>query len=177
MIILPPIARMFEITQTSFGVISATGVPNSAQVIASGFMYGFEAGKVAGFVNIGRIVLIPAGALFIYVLTMTKDVLASEKISFFQTLKEKFPIYVIGFVIVWGANCLHLFPKPAVFAMEKVMIWFFSLSFVGLGLQTNLAEVRKAGVKGLIVGYIGGSVKLVLALVVIIILMKYGYIN
>jgi len=177
MIILPPIARIFEISEYAFGVVSATGVPNSAQVIASGFMYGFEAGKVAGFVNIGRIVLIPAGALFIYVLTMTKDVIASEKISFFQTVKEKFPIYVIGFVIVWGANCLHWFPKPAVFAMEKVMIWFFSLSFVGLGLQTNLAEVRKAGVKGLLVGYIGGSVKLFLALVVIIILIKYGYID
>jgi uncharacterized integral membrane protein (TIGR00698 family) len=177
MIILPPIARIFEVTQFSFGVISATGVPNSAQVIASGFMYGFEAGKVAGFVNIGRIVLIPAGALFIYFFTMTREVLGSEKINIWQTVKEKFPIYVIGFVIVWGANCLHLFPKPAVFAMEKVMIWLFSLSFVGLGLQTKLADVRKAGVKGLIAGYLGGSVKLLLALFVVIALMKYGLID
>jgi uncharacterized integral membrane protein (TIGR00698 family) len=177
MIILPPIARMFEVTQFSFGVISATGVPNSAQVIASGFMYGFDAGKVAGFVNIGRIVLIPAGALFIYFFTMTREVLGSEKINVWQTVKEKFPVYVIGFVIVWGANCMHLFPKPAVFAMEKVMIWLFSLSFVGLGLQTKLSDVRKAGVKGLIAGYLGGSVKLLLALFVIIALMNYGLID
>jgi uncharacterized integral membrane protein (TIGR00698 family) len=177
MIVLPPIARIFEVTQFSFGVVSATGVPNSAQVIASGFMYGFEAGKVAGFVNIGRIVLIPAGALFIYFFTMTRDVLGSEKINIWQTVREKFPIYVIGFIIVWGANCLHLFPKPAVFAMEKVMIWFFSLSFVGLGLQTNLTEVKKAGVQGLAAGYLGGIVKLILALVVIIVLMKYGLID
>jgi uncharacterized integral membrane protein (TIGR00698 family) len=177
MIILPPIARIFEVTQFSFGVVSATGVPNSAQVIASGFMYGFEAGKVAGFVNIGRIVLIPAGALFIYFFIMTREVLGSEKINIWQTVREKFPIYVIGFIIVWGANCLHLFPKPAVFAMEKVMIWLFSFSFVGLGLQTKLTEVRKAGVKGLIAGYIGGSVKLFLALFVIIALMKYGLID
>jgi uncharacterized integral membrane protein (TIGR00698 family) len=177
MIILPPIARLFDVTQFSFGVISATGVPNSAQVIASGFMYGFEAGKVSGFVNIGRIVLIPAGALFIYFFTMTREVLGSEKINIWQTIREKFPVYVIGFVIVWGANCLHLFPKPAVFAMEKVMIWLFSLSFVGLGLQTKLADVRKAGVKGLIAGYVGGSVKLLLALFVIIALMKYGHIE
>jgi uncharacterized integral membrane protein (TIGR00698 family) len=177
MIILPPIARIFEITQFSFGVVSATGVPNSAQVIASGFMYGFEAGKVAGFVNIGRIVLIPAGALFIYFFTMTRDVLGSEKINILQLIKEKFPIYVIGFMIVWGANCLHLFPKPAVFAMEKVMIWFFSLSFVGLGLQTNLKAVTQAGIKGMIAGYIGGCVKLFLALFVIIVLMKSGFID
>jgi uncharacterized integral membrane protein (TIGR00698 family) len=177
MIILPPIARLFDVTQFSFGVVSATGVPNSAQVIASGFMYGFEAGKVAGFVNIGRIVLIPAGALFIYFFTMTRDVLGSEKINILQHIREKFPIYVIGFMIVWGANCLHIFPKPAVFAMEKVMIWFFSLSFVGLGLQTNLKAVTQAGIKGLIAGYIGGCVKLFLALLIIIILMKYGLID
>ena len=174
---LPALGRLLEITQNSFGVVSATGVPNSAQVIATGFMYGFEAGKVAGFVNIGRIVLIPAGALFIYFFTMTRDVLASEKISILQTVKEKFPIYVLGFIIVWGANCLHLFPKPAVFAMEKVMIWFFSLSFVGLGLQTKLSDVRKAGIKGAIVGYMAGAIKLIFALIVIVFLMRQGFLR
>jgi uncharacterized integral membrane protein (TIGR00698 family) len=171
---LPYVARLLEINQYSFGVISATGVPNSAQVIASGYMYGFEAGKVAGFVNIGRVVLIPAGALFIYFLSMTREVLTSEKIDIWQTVKEKFPVYVFGFVIVWAANCFHLFPKPAVFAMEKVMIWFFSLSFVGLGLQTKLADVRRAGIRGAIVGYLAGAIKLLLAVIVIAILMKKG---
>jgi hypothetical protein len=61
--------------------------------------------------------------------------------------------------------------------MEKVMIWFFSLSFVGLGLQTNLADVRRAGLKGAVVAYIGGAVKLGLAIVVIVILMKKGLLN
>lgn len=174
---LPALGRMLDITQYSFGVLSATGVPNSAQVIATGFMYGFEGGKVAGFVNIGRIVLIPAGALFIYFFTMTRDVLESEKIDIWKTVREKFPIYVLGFIVVWGANCLHFFPKPSVFAMEKVMIWFFSLSFVGLGLQTKLSDVRKAGLKGAMVGYMGGSIKLILALVVIVILMRQGYLK
>jgi uncharacterized membrane protein YadS len=61
--------------------------------------------------------------------------------------------------------------------MEKVMIWFFSLSFVGLGLQTNLSDVRKAGIKGAIVGYMGGAIKLILAIVVIVILMRQGYLR
>lgn len=171
---LPYVARLLEITQYSFGVISATGVPNSAQVIASGYMYGFEAGKVSGFVNIGRVVLIPIGALFIYFLSMTREVLAAEKIDVWQTVKEKFPVYVFGFVIVWAANCFHLFPKPAVFAMEKVMIWFFSLSFVGLGLQTKLSDVRRAGIRGAIVGYLAGAIKLLLAVIAVTILMKKG---
>jgi len=174
---LPALGRLLGITQYSFGVISATGVPNSAQVIATGFMYGFEAGKVAGFVNIGRIVLIPAGALFIYFFTMTRDVLSAEKINILQVIRERFPIYVLGFIVVWLANCMHLFPKPAVFAMEKVMIWFFSLSFVGLGLQTKLSDVRKAGIRGAIVAYIAGTIKLILAVAVVVYLMRHGYLD
>ncbi|MBW2031242.1 MAG: putative sulfate exporter family transporter [Deltaproteobacteria bacterium] len=177
MIGLPALGQLLNISQYSFGVISATGVPNSAQVIATGFMYGFEAGKVAGFVNIGRIVLIPAGALFIYFFAMTRDVLGREKINVLQVIRERFPIYVLGFIAVWLANCLHLFPKPAVFAMDKVMIWFFTLSFVGLGLQTKLSDVRKAGIRGAIVAYIAGTIKLVLAIVVVVILMRQGYLR
>ncbi|MBW2146030.1 MAG: putative sulfate exporter family transporter [Deltaproteobacteria bacterium] len=170
---LPLVARLLEMSQYSFGVLSATGVPNSAQVIATGFMYGFEAGKVSGFVNIGRVVLIPAGALFICFFVLTREVMGTD-IKVWQVIKEKFPIYVFGFIVVWAANCLHLFPKPAVYAMEQVMIWFFTLSFVGLGLQTKLGDVKKAGIKGMIVGYTAGILKLGLCLVVILILIRMG---
>jgi uncharacterized integral membrane protein (TIGR00698 family) len=174
---LPALGRILEITPYSFGVLSAVGLPNSAQVIAAGFLYGFESGKVAGFVNIGRIVLIPAGSLFIYFITMTTDIIGSEKINIWQTVKERFPVYVFGFLFVWVLNCFHFFPKPAVFAMEKIMIWFFSLSFVGLGLQTNLADVKRAGIKGAVVAYIGGAIKLGFAILVVVILMRKGLLN
>jgi len=109
--LLPYLGRAFELSQYTFGIFSAAGVPNSAQVIATGFNYGFEAGKVAGFANIGRIVLIPAGVLFIYFLTLSKEI-RGEKISTWETIKDKFPIFVFGFVAVWVANILHIFPKP-----------------------------------------------------------------
>ena len=51
---LPFIGRLLEMSHYSFGIFSAVGVPNSAQVIATGFNFSFEAGKVAGFANIGR---------------------------------------------------------------------------------------------------------------------------
>ena len=171
--LLPFVGRLFDISQHTFGILSATGVPNSAQVIATGFNYGFEAGKVAGFANIGRIVLIPAGVLFIYFFTFTKEFMA-QNISFWQVIKEKFPVFVFGFVIVWVANCLHLFPKPAVYAMEQVMIWFFTLCFVGIGLQTKFSDVRKAGIGGVAIGWTAGILKVGLCLIVVMILVKMG---
>jgi uncharacterized integral membrane protein (TIGR00698 family) len=172
--ILPWIGRLVGISEYAFGIWSATGVPNSAQVIATGFNYGFDAGKVAGFANIGRIVLIPAGVLFIYFLTFTAE-FKKEQISYWQVIKDKFPIFVFGFVAVWLMNCFHLFPLPARHAMETVMIWFFTLCFVGIGLQTKFADVKSAGLKGLSIAWVAGIIKVVLCLGAIMLGLKLGY--
>jgi uncharacterized integral membrane protein (TIGR00698 family) len=171
---LPVLGRLLEIPSYHFGILSATGVPNSAQVIATGFNYSFEAGKVAGFANIGRIVLIPAGVLFIYFLALTQE-FKKEKISAWVVVKEKFPIFVFGFILVWGMNCLHLWPKPATQAMEVVMTWFFTLCFVGLGMQTKFSDMMKAGVSGIVVGYVAGTLKVVAALGLIYVFWKSGF--
>jgi uncharacterized integral membrane protein (TIGR00698 family) len=155
----------------AFGLLAAAGVPNSNQVIATGFNYSFEAGKVAGFANIGRVVLIPLGVLFVYFLTLTQE-LRSTKIHVWQIVKDKFPIFILGFLVVWIGNCLHLWPQPASEAMGNVMNWFFTLCFIGLGLQTRLADMKKAGAKGILLGYGAGILRVGLCLGLIFILAK-----
>jgi uncharacterized integral membrane protein (TIGR00698 family) len=159
----------------AFGLLCAAGVPNSNQVIATGFNYSFEAGKVAGFANIGRVVLIPLGVLFVYFLTLTQE-LRSTKINVWQIIKDKFPIFILGFLVVWIGNCLHLWPQPASEAMANVMNWFFTLCFIGLGLQTRLADLKKAGLKGILLGYGAGILRVGMCLGLIFILVKWGYI-
>ena len=61
--------------------------------------------------------------------------------------------------------------------MGRVMEWFFSLSFVGLGLLTKLSDLRKAGAKGLVIGYTAGSLRLLLCLILIYIATKMGMLN
>jgi uncharacterized integral membrane protein (TIGR00698 family) len=171
---MPFIGRIVGVPEYAFGIWSAVGVPNSAQVIPTGFNYGFEAGKVAGFANIGRIVLIPAGVLYVYFVAFTAE-FRREKISIWEVLKEKFPMFVFGFMAVWVMNCFHLFPVPARVAMEQVMIWFFAICYVGIGLQTKLADVRKAGFGSVATATLAGVLKLALCLIVIMIGLKYGY--
>ena len=170
---LPFFGRLLQLSSYTFGILCAAGVPNSNQVIATGFNYSFEAGKVAGFSNIGRVVLIPSGVLFIYFMTLTQE-FRSSKINAWQVLKDKFPLFVFGFLIVWIGNCLHLWPQPANEAMEKVMNWFFTLCFVGLGLQTKLGDLRKAGPKGILIGYVAGCLRVGICVGLILLLIKAG---
>src|SRR5512136_1522329 len=96
---LPFFARLLDLSNYAFGILCAAGVPNSNQVIATGFNFSFSAGKVAGFANIGRVVLIPLGVLFVYFMTLTQE-LRSTKINVWQVLKDKFPIFILGFMAV-----------------------------------------------------------------------------
>jgi len=173
---LPLFGRLLELSNYAFGLLCAAGVPNSNQVIATGFNFSFAAGKVAGFANIGRVVLIPAGVLFVYFMTLSQE-FRESKINIWQVMKDKFPIFILGFVIVWIGNCLHLWPVPASEAMEKVMNWFFTLCFVGLGLQTKLGDMKKAGPKGILIGYVAGLMRVGVCLALIFILMKAGLVK
>ena len=51
------------------------------------------------------------------------------------------------------------------------------LSFVGLGLLTKLSDLKKAGPKGLVIGYSAGSLRLILCLVLLYIATKMGMLN
>jgi uncharacterized integral membrane protein (TIGR00698 family) len=172
---LPFFGLLLHLSNNAFGLLSAAGVPNSNQVIATGFNYSFEAGKVAGFANIGRVVLIPLGVLFVYFLTLTQE-LRSTKINVWKIVKDKFPIFILGFLVVWIGNCLHLWPQTASEAMANVMNWFFTLCFIGLGLQTRLADLKKAGLKGILLGYGAGILRVGICLGLIFILVKMGFI-
>jgi len=174
--VLPFIGRWLSMSNDAFGLLSAAGVPNSNQVIATGFNFSFAAGRVAGFTNIGRLVLIPAGVLFIYFMTLGKELRASS-ISFWQVIREKFPIFIFGFAIVWTLNCLKVWPVPASEAMGRVMEWSFALSFVGLGLQTKISDLKKAGAKGIVIGYVAGSLRIVLCLILLFIVIKMGFLS
>jgi uncharacterized integral membrane protein (TIGR00698 family) len=170
---LPFFGLLLKLSNNAFGLLAAAGVPNSNQVIATGFNFSFEAGKVAGFANIGRVVLIPLGVLFVYFMSLTQE-LRSTKINIWHVIRDRFPIFILGFIVVWIGNCLHLWPQPASEAMGNVMNWFFTLCFIGLGLQTRLADMKKAGLKGILIGYGAGFLRVGTCLLLIFILAKAG---
>ncbi len=170
---MPYLGRWIGLTDYEYGVWSATGILNSAQVIASGFMFSDEAGKVAGFVNMGRVVLLPLAALFVGIIVMAREVKAGlavpgQKINKWQVIRDKFPVFVFGFIIIWFLTSAGAFTPESRVWMGKVMTWFFTLGFVGLGLGTNLRDLKKAGGKPLIIGLIAGLAKVGLSLLVVI---------
>ena len=83
-------------------------------------------------------------------------------------LWNKFPKFVLGFLLISLAATLGAFTKAQAADIANLSRWAFLLTFAGVGLQTNIGELRKQGLKPLAVGAIGEFVIAAITLVLIV---------
>ena len=75
---------------------------------------------------------------------------------------QKFPKFILGFLLISLLATYHFFDKPQLTALGNLSRWAFLLTFAGVGLRTNFSEMRKQGLGPFAVGAIG---EVVIALV------------
>lgn len=165
---MPYIGHALGLTQNQFGAWVGIGIVNSAQVLAAGFAYGQEAGLLAGIFNMGRVVLLPFVVLTVVILVLRSSTEAKESnINKTQFIMDKFPVFIIAFMLAVLANTAGMFTKAELKVADQVMIWAFSLGFASIGLTTKFSDMKAAGKDGIILGFIVGFTKAILALFLI----------
>jgi uncharacterized membrane protein YadS len=70
-------------------------------------------------------------------------------------LWQKFPKFVLGFLLISLLATLGVFTKPQIADLANLSRWAFLLTFAGVGLQTNIRELSKQGLRPLAVGAVG----------------------
>ncbi|MGC2816704.1 MAG: putative sulfate exporter family transporter, partial [Candidatus Acidiferrum sp.] len=76
----------------------------------------------------------------------------SNKAAF---LWQKFPKFVLGFLLISVLATYQFFSKEQVGALANLSRWAFLLTFAGVGLRTNFRDMRKQGLRPFAVGAIG----------------------
>lgn len=169
LIVFPPLGRFLNLTDAQYGAFAGVGIINSAQVLAAGFGYSNEAGVIAGVYNIGRVLFLPFVVLMLTIMACQREAsLSSEPINKMQIIVSKFPMFVIGFLIVVIMNTMGMISKPAVNTANTFMEWAFLLGFASIGLTTRLSDLKAAGLSGFIVGLVVASLKAVLVLLAVL---------
>lgn len=79
-------------------------------------------------------------------------------------LWKKFPKFILGFLLISLLASIGFFTKPQSVALRNLSRWAFLLTFAGVGLRTNLRELRKQGARPFRVGAIGEVVIALLTL-------------
>lgn len=165
MVIMPALATAMGLTPTVAGAWFGGNIDTTAAVVGAGTIYGPEAQQVAAVVKLSQNVLIGFIAFglalhFALVVRRGEGERPTPKIIW-----ERFPKFVLGFVLVSVLASIGAFPPTLVREMNNAYQWAFALAFVCIGLDFTLAEVRAAGWRPVVV-YVGATVfNTVLALI------------
>ena len=152
--IFPLIGHWLHMSDTAYGLWAGLGIDNTAEVTAAGNLYSDAAGKVAVLAKTARNAMIGFVVLGYAIHWARKEKTAGvgNKAAF---LWSKFPKFVLGFLLISAVATAHVFNKDQLTSLANLSRWAFLLTFAGVGLRTNISDMRKQGLRPFAVGALG----------------------
>jgi len=150
----PLIGHAIHLSDHAYGVWSGLAVDNTAEAAAAGALYSDAAGKLAVLTKTTRNALIGFVVLAyaFYWASRGQAQAVGNKALF---LWQKFPKFVLGFLLISALATAAFFSKDQIGALANLSRWAFLLTFAGVGLRTNFKALSKQGLKPFAVGAIG----------------------
>jgi uncharacterized integral membrane protein (TIGR00698 family) len=178
-LVFPLLGHALGMSQQSFGLFAGTAVNDTSSVVATATTYGTAATSHAVVVKLVRTLMIIPICLGLAALTARKQqrpviatapaapardgavagapaspppaALASARMSPRRAAKLV-PWFLIGFVLVAAVNSCGIIPAGAHSPLEHASVFLVSVALSAIGLSTNVAALRKAGARPLILG-------------------------
>lgn len=166
--VFPVVGHALHLSDHAYGVWTGLAVDNTAETAAAGALYSDAAGKIAVLTKTCRNALIGFVVLGYAIYWASKGQAAGiqNKAAF---LWQKFPKFVLGFLLISLLATIGFFSKPQLLAVGNLSRWAFLLTFAGVGLRTSVRDLSKQGIRPLLVGTIGE-----IAIAVITLGLVYG---
>ncbi len=167
LLVFPLVGRALGMSDHAYGLWVGLAVDNTAESAAAGALYSDAAGKFAVLAKTTRNATIGFVVLgyALYWVRRNQARAVSHKGAF---LWEKFPKFVIGFLVISTLATAGAFSATETADLANLSRWAFLLTFAGVGLRTNLRELSKQGWRPLAVGVVGECAIAVLTLAMVI---------
>jgi uncharacterized integral membrane protein (TIGR00698 family) len=150
----PVIGHSLGMSDQAYGLWAGLAVDNTAEATAAGALYSDAAAKTAVLAKTTRNATIGFVVLG-YALYWARRRQAADIKNKAAFLWQKFPKFVLGFLLISLLATVKVFDKAQLGSLANLSRWAFLLTFAGVGLRTNLAQLRKQGVRPLLVGAVG----------------------
>jgi uncharacterized integral membrane protein (TIGR00698 family) len=150
----PLIGHWLQLSDRAYGIWAGLAVDNTAEATAAGALFSDAAAKLAVLTKTCRNALIGFIVLgyAIYWASRGQAQIVTNKAAF---LWQKFPKFVLGFLLVSVLATVGFFTKDQNTSLANLSRWAFLLTFAGVGLRTNFRDMRKQGLRPFAVGFIG----------------------
>jgi uncharacterized integral membrane protein (TIGR00698 family) len=166
-LVFPVIGHALGMSQHSFGLFAGTAVNDTSSVVATATTYGSGAAGYAVVVKLVRTLMIIPICVALGWLTQRRTALAasaarsetavadgaavSGRMSARRALRLV-PWFLIGFVVAAAVNSAGVIPVSAHGPLGQVSLFLVAVALSAIGLSTDLAALRRAGAKPLLLG-------------------------
>lgn len=141
MVLYPMIAQVFHLDDRDAGVFLGGTIHDVAQVVGAGFSISPEAGETATLVKLIRVSML-APVVLCFSLAIRQMGLADQG----QGKKPPLlPGFVIGFLVLAGANSLGLIPQVLADAAGALSRWALLVAIAAVGIKTSLKRMLEVG--------------------------------
>ena len=174
MIVLFPImGRALGMTDQAFGIWAGTAVNDTSSVVATGYAFSEGAGDFATMVKLTRtLAIIPTVITFAFIQLRLKRKEAMAKSENGSDLKANFsiakifPWFILGFLAMSIVASVFSVPAAVVAGTKKASKFLMVCALAAIGLNTSFADMKKAGIRPMIHGFIISALVVIVALLV-----------
>lgn len=158
LLLLPILGKLFNFTDQIYGIVAGLAVNDTPSVVATSFSWSDEAGSIATIVKLVKtlfIVPITIGLVYIKLHNQRKNAgtnQAGKGAVDWNQIKKITPVFVVYFVIAF--LIASIVPLPAAFTsfISKLSKLFFTIALVTIGLGVHVSQIKKAGLKPILIG-------------------------
>lgn len=174
MIVLFPImGRAMGMTDEAFGIWAGTAVNDTSSVVATGYAYSEAAGDFSTMVKLTRtLAIIPTVVTFALIQLRLKRLEAvansqdGTELKANVRLSKIFPWFILGFLAMSVVASVFSIPSEVVSGTKTASKFLMVCALAAIGLNTSFADMKKAGVRPMIHGFIISALVVIVALVV-----------
>ncbi|GAA1533173.1 YeiH family protein [Kribbella lupini] len=177
----PPLGHLMGLGPEAFGLWAGTAVNDTSSVVAAGYAFSQQAGDHALVVKLTRSLMLVPIVIGLVILRSRRDARRAEKVggegagapetaSGFAAAgaagagvagarpklpwRRMLPLFLVGFLVAAGLRTAGLVPDERQADLALVGTFLITSALVAIGLSLRVGELRKAGLRPLVLGAI-----------------------
>jgi uncharacterized integral membrane protein (TIGR00698 family) len=149
-LLFPALGHVMHLSQTAFGLWAGTAINDTSSVVAASFSYGHTAGNSAVIVKLTRTTLIVPIVLFYAWRRIAEHRGTDRRIDW----RAIVPWFILWFLFAAALNSVGLIPAAAQKPLDELALFSIAVALAAVGLSTDVAKIRNAGFRPLLLGAI-----------------------
>ncbi len=168
-VVFPFVGHALGMSQEAFGLFAGTAVNDTSSVVAAASSYGAAAAHTAVVVKLVRtLMIIPVVLGLAWLVARRQEVLdaraaaaadggsdvtpAAARPWTVGRVARLVPWFLVGFLVLAAVNSTGVLPGPVHPAVAAAAAFLITVALSAIGLSTDLAGFRRAGVRPLVLG-------------------------